>query len=67
MYMDAQARPSLNQSVTLPRIGTIVSTDSIDLLTAIRTTRGAAVTPHSRASPLCRRRWSEPALRSKRS
>jgi hypothetical protein len=32
MYMDAQARPSLAQAVTT---GTQVSTDSIDLLTAI--------------------------------
>jgi hypothetical protein len=34
MYMDAQARPSLNQSVAAAA-GTIVSTDSIDLLSAI--------------------------------
>lgn len=34
MYMDAQARPSLAQSVAAAA-GTIVSTDSIDLLTAI--------------------------------
>jgi hypothetical protein len=32
MYMDAQARPSLNQAITT---GTQLSTDSIDLLTAI--------------------------------
>lgn len=34
MLMDAQARPSLNQAIT-GAAGTTVSTDSIDLLTAI--------------------------------
>jgi hypothetical protein len=34
MYMDAQARPSNNQSI-VSGIGTVVSTDSIDLLSAI--------------------------------
>lgn len=34
MYMDAQARPSLNQSVAAAA-GTIVSTDSEDLLSAL--------------------------------
>lgn len=34
MYMDAQARPSLNQSVAAAA-GTIVSTDSIDLLSPV--------------------------------
>lgn len=34
MYMDAQNRPSLNQSL-VSGIGTVVSTDSIDMLTGI--------------------------------
>lgn len=35
MYMDAQNRPSLNQSLVIGAPGTIVSTDSIDTLAAI--------------------------------
>lgn len=35
MYMDAQNRPSNNQSLVIGAPGTIVSTDSIDMLTAV--------------------------------
>jgi hypothetical protein len=35
MYMDAQNRPSLNQSLVIGAPGTLVSTDSIDMLTGV--------------------------------